>query len=186
MAVVAADPVAEAIALFAAGGGERYLGELVTQSEHALQAAWLAEKEGAAPALIVAALLHDVGHLLHDEGDDAAMRGLDTRHEALGAAFLSRRFATEVVAAVSLHVEAKRYLAAIEPDYAARLSPASALSLQLQGGPMDPAECRRFEAKRAAADAVRLRRWDDAAKTVGLATPGFDHFRPYLEAVVRR
>lgn len=178
--------VDEVIDLFRQGGGERYFGEAITQSEHALQSAWLAEKAGASPALIGAALLHDIGHLLHGLGEDIADEDIDARHEAVGAAYLAQRFNTELVAAVSLHVMAKRYLVGTDPAYAANLSPASVHSLELQGGPMGPEEAAEFAAKKAAAGAIALRRWDDEAKIVGLKTPDFAHFRPYLEASLRR
>jgi [1-hydroxy-2-(trimethylamino)ethyl]phosphonate dioxygenase len=178
--------VDEVLDLYREGGDEQYFGEAITQTEHALQSAWLAEKAGAAPAIVGAALLHDVGHLLHGMGEDIAEEDVDARHEAVGAAFLAQRFNTELVAAVSLHVLAKRYLVGTDPAYAANLSPASVRSLELQGGPMGPQEAAEFAAKKAAAGAIALRRWDDEAKVVGLKTPDLDHFRPYLEASLRR
>jgi [1-hydroxy-2-(trimethylamino)ethyl]phosphonate dioxygenase len=178
--------VDEVLALYRKGGGEQYFGEAITQTEHALQSAWLAEKAGASPAIIGAALLHDVGHLLHGMGEDIADEDIDARHEAVGAAFLAQRFNTELVAAVSLHVLAKRYLVGSDPAYAANLSPASVHSLELQGGPMGAEEAAEFAQKKAAAGAIALRRWDDEAKVVGLKTPELEHFRPYLEASLRR
>lgn len=178
--------VDEVLDLYRKGGGEQYFGEAITQSEHALQSAWLAEKAGASPAIIGAALLHDVGHLLHGMGEDIADEDIDARHEAVGAAYLAQRFNTELVAAVSLHVLAKRYLVGTDPAYAANLSPASVHSLELQGGPMGAEEAAEFAQKKAAAGAIALRRWDDEAKVVGLKTPDLDHFRAYLEASLRR
>jgi [1-hydroxy-2-(trimethylamino)ethyl]phosphonate dioxygenase len=176
----------EIFRLFETSGRQRYFGEGVTQAEHALQTAWLAEKSGAAPAVIAAALLHDVGHLLHGLDEDIAEEDIDARHEAVGAAYLAQRFNTELVAAVSLHVLAKRYLVATVPGYADNLSDASVHSLELQGGPMSPEEAAEFAAKKAAAGAIALRRWDDEAKVVGLKTPDLNHFRPYLEESLRR
>jgi [1-hydroxy-2-(trimethylamino)ethyl]phosphonate dioxygenase len=178
--------VDEVLDLYRQGGGERYFGEAITQTEHALQSAWQAQKAGAAPAIIAAALLHDIGHLLHGRGEHIADDDIDARHEAVGAAYLAQRFNTELVAAVSLHVLAKRYLVATDPGYANRLSEASVHSLELQGGPMGPDEAAEFVSKKAAASAIMLRRWDDEAKVVGLKTPDLDHFRPYLEAALRR
>ncbi len=178
--------VDEVLGLYRKGGDEQYFGEEISQTEHALQSAWLAEKAGASPAIVTAALLHDVGHLLHGQGEHIADEDIDARHEAVGAAYLAQRFNTEVVAAVSLHVMAKRYLVGTDPAYATNLSPASVHSLELQGGPMGLEEAAEFAAKKASAGAIALRRWDDEAKVVGLKTPDLDHFRPYLEASLRR
>ena len=147
-----------------------------------MQAALFAERDDAEPALIAAALLHDVGHLLHSLPDDAPEQGVDDRHEALAAQWLARRFGPAVIEPVGLHVEAKRYLSATDPGYYRLLSPPSVLSLELQGGPMTQDEARRFEARRSFAAAVRLRRWDDAAKVVGLVTPPIEHFAQYVDA----
>ncbi len=173
------------LALYRRRGDASY-GEGVTQNEHALQSAWLAEKAGAAPELIVAALLHDIGHLLHDLPERIAEQGIDAQHESLGSAWLSRHFGPEVTEPVRLHVAAKRTLCAVEPGYVDGLSEASKLSLKLQGGPMSKEEADAFGALSRATEAVQIRRWDDEAKMVGLKTPGFEHFRPYLEAVLKR
>jgi phosphonate degradation associated HDIG domain protein len=152
----------------------------VTQRQHALQAAWQAEREGGDAALITAALLHDIGHLVHDLGTNPAERGVDDRHEALGHAFLADWFGPEVTEPVRLHVAAKRYLCATEADYFAKLSRDSVLSLALQGGPMAPGEVAEFTALPEAAAAVRLRRFDEAAKVKDLETPPVAHFLPYV------
>lgn len=176
--------IAEIEALFAARGGAHY-GEGVSQTEHALQAALCAERDGATPALIAAALLHDIGHLLVDEPEDIAEHGIDTEHESVASAWLSRHFGPEVTEPVRLHVAAKRYLCTAEPGYLERLSPASVLSLKLQGGPLSDAEAAAFAAGPQAAAAASLRRWDDEAKVAGLTTPGLVHFRRYVEAALR-
>jgi phosphonate degradation associated HDIG domain protein len=170
--------------LFREKGNGAYFGEAVTETEHALQSAHLAEQSGVAPELIAAALLHDVGHLLHGLPQDVAERGIDARHEEGGAAWLTRYFGPPVVGPVRLHVAAKRYLCAIVPDYYAGLSDASRRSLHLQGGPMSPEEVRGFEQGPWFRSAVALRRWDDAAKVPGLVVPGLDHYRGCLEAVL--
>ena len=174
----------EVLTLFRQRGGSQYGGEAVTQLEHALQAATFAEREGAAPALVAAALIHDVGHLLHELPADAPARGVDDRHETLAAAWLAQRFGPPVVAPVAMHVAAKRYLCTVDPGYLGRLSQPSVLSLALQGGPMTPDEVKQFETRPFFQDAVRLRRWDDAAKVVGMATPELDHFARYLHLAV--
>lgn len=166
---------------FRRSGSNSYGRERVTQLQHALQCAALAEAKGAAPALITAALLHDVGHLIHDLGDTAA-RGVDDRHELLGWRWLSRWFGEAVVEPVRQHVRAKRYLTATDPAYYATLSPASVRSLELQGGPFTRERATEFIGLPYAAQAVRLRRWDEAAKVAGKPTPDLDHFRRYLEA----
>jgi [1-hydroxy-2-(trimethylamino)ethyl]phosphonate dioxygenase len=163
----------------------RYGLAFVTQRQHALQAAWLAEKDGRGDAMITAALLHDVGHLVHDLGEDPAEEGIDDRHEELGHAWLSRHFGPEVTEPVRLHVAAKRYLCAAEPDYVAKLSPDSVRSLALQGGPMSPGELAAFRALPQAEAAVVLRRYDERAKVEGLETPPVSHFLPAVARCLR-
>jgi phosphonate degradation associated HDIG domain protein len=175
----------EIFQLFEARGQGAYFGEAVTQTEHALQAAHLAASAGAGDALVCAALLHDVGHLLHGLGEDVADRGVDAGHEGGGAAWLARHFGPAVTEPVRLHVAAKRYLCAIEPAYEAGLSPASRQSLRLQGGPMTAAEAAAFERGPHGADAVALRHWDDGAKIPGLTVPGLQAYRARLEAALR-
>jgi len=160
------------------------LGEVVTQRAHALQSAWLAERAGAAPTLVAAALLHDIGHLFHDTGQAAGGARPDDRHEELGWRVLARSFPPEVAMPVRLHVAAKRYLCATESGYGSVLSEASLRSLSAQGGALALEQVRAFESEPFRADAVRLRRWDDRAKVPGLPTPGFDHFVPFLEAAL--
>lgn len=157
----------------------------VTQRQHALQAAWLAEQEAAGDALVAAALLHDVGHLVHDLGENPAEAGVDDRHEERGDAWLARHFGPEVTEPVRLHVAAKRYLCAVEAEYFAKLSKDSVLSLALQGGPMSPDEVAAFEALPRHAEAVRLRRWDEQAKVKDLATPPVAHFLPAVARCLR-
>jgi phosphonate degradation associated HDIG domain protein len=161
-------------------GSARYGQEAVNQRQHALQCAALAEAEKAGAALIAAALLHDIGHLLHGD-ETAALRGLDMAHEELGNAWLAAHFGPEVCDPVRLHVDAKRYLCHANPDYFATLSPASVRSLELQGGAFSPAEADAFLERPHARQAVRLRLWDDRAKDPDLETPPLAHFRPYVE-----
>ena len=169
---------------YATRGRDTY-GENVTQLEHALQCALLAAEEGASEPLIAAALLHDYGHLFEGRGDAAEVMRRDARHEAHGARALRRWFGPEVTGPIALHVAAKRYLCTAEPGYEASLSPASILSLQLQGGRFTATQCRHFEARTFAADAVKLRRWDDSGKAVGRPTPGLESYRSLLRRVAR-
>lgn len=171
--------------LFEAHGSAWYGGEAISQLEHALQAAMFAERESATSALIVAALLHDIGHLLHDLPEDSAENGVDDRHELLAMSWLDRRFPRDVVDPVVMHVAAKRYLCAVEPEYMAQLSPASQQSLRVQGGPMTGSERSEFEKSPFLADALSLRRWDDAAKVVDLETPPLDHFSTYVQQTAK-
>jgi [1-hydroxy-2-(trimethylamino)ethyl]phosphonate dioxygenase len=164
-------------------GHGSYFGEPVSQLEHALQCAHLAEQEGAAPSLVAAALLHDVGHLLHGEDEGVADVGTDMEHELLGEEWLSARFGPEVTQPIKLHVAAKRYLCATDPAYLGKLSPASVQSLKLQGGPMTPDEVTEFAANPFAKDGVRLRGWDDLAKDPALTVAPLSHYRPVLESV---
>jgi phosphonate degradation associated HDIG domain protein len=176
------DPIEEIFERFARHGGADYGGERIRQVEHALQCAALAEAEGAEATLITAALLHDIGHLLHDLGDHPAARGIDDRHELRGREWLAQWFGEAVSEPVRLHVNAKRYLTATDPGYFATLSAGSVRSLELQGGPFSPELAVGFIGLPFAPEAVRLRRWDEAAKVPGKSTPDLDHFRRYVEA----
>lgn len=164
-------------------GGQYGLAE-INQRQHALQSAWLAERQGCSESLIAAALLHDIGHMVHDLGEHAAEQGVDDRHEELGYDFLASMFGPDVTEPVRLHVAAKRYLCAVEPDYFAKLSRDSVVSLALQGGPMSPEEVAEFEAVPQFRDAVQLRRFDEQAKVKGLETPPASHFMQYVERVI--
>lgn len=160
--------------------GLRHYGEGVSQLDHALQTAHHARRDGASAALITAALLHDVGHLLQRLGEDAADRGLDDQHEKIGAHYLARAFGPAVTEPVLWHVDAKRYLAAFEPGYLETLSGASLQSLALQGGPMTAAEAQAFLDRPQAADAIRLRRYDEMGKVVGIEIEPLDAYRPLV------
>jgi len=163
-------------------GGALYGGEQVTQEQHALQAAYLAEMERQPPHVIVAALLHDVGHLFEPEFDRAMESDSDGRHEEIGQAFLKRWFGPGVTEPVRLHVAAKRYLCVKRPGYLETLSPASVHSLALQGGPMTAEEVLAFEATPHHAQAVQVRLYDDLAKDVAMPTPDLAYFMRYVEA----
>lgn len=183
--MTADDPATVIAALFASDGAAEYLGEPVTQAEHMLQAAALAEQDHAARALVAAALLHDVGHFAGTLTGHDLMRGTDNRHEQNGAAWLGRWFGEEVTEPIRLHVAAKRYLCTVEPGYAASLSPASVYTLGVQGGLMQRAQLAEFEANWYAAAAIRVRRWDDMAKNPGTQVPGFDHYTATLRGLAR-
>jgi phosphonate degradation associated HDIG domain protein len=162
-------------------GRRAFYGEAVSITNHMLQTAHAAEREGAPPALVAAALLHDVAYVVHEPPDD---RVLDAAHPAIGARFLAEHFGPAVAEPVRLHVAAKRYLCAMEPEYRAALSAASIRTLEAQGGPFSQAEAGAFPALPHAHDALRLRRWDDAAKVAGARTPDLEHYRPLLERLL--
>lgn len=175
----------EIFARFEESGGELYIGEPVTVAEHMLQAAAFAERDGAEDELVAAALLHDYGHLVHDLPEHSAELGVDTRHEELGFAFLERWFPPAVTEPIRLHVAAKRYLVAVDPGYVESLSPASLLSLELQGGPMSGLEIEAFEALPNASAACRLRRYDDAGKDPDVVVRPLESYRDLLGSLLR-
>ena len=180
------DPVQLIAELFASEGAAEYLGEPVTQAAHMLQAATLAQRGGAAPELVAAALLHDVGHFTGVVTGHQLMSGTDNKHSHVGADWLAQWFGPEVTEPVRLHVAAKRYLCGTDPGYHGLLSPASRYTLSVQGGPMGQQEARGFAAAPFAREAIRVRQWDDNAKGAAVETKGLGHFLPLLEAVALR
>lgn len=162
--------------LYDCWGAERY-DEEVGQLDHALQTAALATSDGAVDALVAAALLHDVGHLLALRGGQAGP------HERTAPAFLAALFPASVTAPIALHVAAKRYLCTVEPRYHAGLSAGSRRSLRRQGGPMSAGDAAAFEATPGWVDAVTLRRWDDLGKVEGAAVPGLAGYEPLLRSL---
>lgn len=163
-------------------GDLAYGSEAVTQRQHALQSATLAEAGGATPELITAALLHDIGHILDaDELPHSDDEDLDDAHERRAYEWLLRYYGPRVADPVRLHVAAKRYLCTVEPAYEAQLSPTSHKSYLDQGGQMDAAEKSSFESEPHFQEALRLRRWDDLAKDPQLETKPIEHFRSVLE-----
>lgn len=181
----ATQAIDEIVALLNTRAKGRYGLTAVTQQQHALQCASLAEQTGEPVEMVVAALLHDIGHIVHELGEDFADQGVDDLHEELGLRYLARWFGPEVTEPVALHVAAKRYLCAAEPDYRAKLSEDSEKSLRLQGEPMSEEERATFEGHRFWREALRLRRLDDLAKDPAAKTPPVEHFRPHLEACVQ-
>jgi len=169
------------INLFLEKGGDLYGGEVVTQLIHGLQAAHFAKQSASSDELVTAALLHDIGHLLHDLPDNATEQGIDDVHEELGAQFLTTYFKPEVVEAVKLHVAAKRYLCLVEAGYYDTLSPTSKASLLLQGGIMNGAEKVAFEQYQYFKEAVALRKWDDMAKDPNLEVDPIQSYRTTIQ-----
>jgi predicted HD phosphohydrolase len=155
----------------------------VSQLDHALQSAALASEQALGGAMIIAALFHDVGHLMSNVDTDLGSQGIDDRHEEASADVLEPLFGLEVSQPVRLHVAAKRYLCGSEPEYFDKLAMDSVRSLELQGGPMSTSELAEFEAQPLAQEAVALRRIDDAAKVFGLAVPGLESYRELAEKI---
>ena len=170
-------------AAFEGRGRDRYGEEHVTQLQHALQSAKLAQTSGAEPALIAAALLHDIGHILPDQDlPKSCDENLDDDHETRGYLFLKEHFGDPVADPVRLHVVAKRYLCTVDPKYIAKLSPTSLKSYHDQGGTMSEEEQRQFEAEPYFRQALKLRHWDDAAKEAQMQTPDLEAYRAAMEA----
>lgn len=162
---------------------QRYGLSDINQLEHALQAAWFTEEAGHSQALVVSALFHDVGHMVHALGEHPAADGVDDHHEVLGAKYLAKFFGPEVYEPVRLHVPAKRYLVTTDSSYFAKLAPDSVESLVLQGGRMSEAEISDFTRQPFWREALILRRMDEEAKVPGLPTPPLDHFFFIAETV---
>ena len=162
--------------LFARHGAAQYSGEPVTQLEHALQTAHFAEQSDADDALVTACLLHDLGHLLNQQGETPTLRGIDDTHQYYALPFLHGLLPRSVLDAIRLHVDAKRFLCATNPTYYGRLSDDSKRSLALQGGALPAEAAAAFLGLPGARDAVMLRQWDDLAKQADLATPSLAHF----------
>ncbi|WP_298912312.1 HD domain-containing protein [uncultured Roseobacter sp.] len=170
--------------IFERRGGEEYLGEPVTMAEHMLQGATLAERSGQDEIIIVAALLHDIGHFTSEFGTFSMEDTEDRHHEDAGADVLQAFFPTLVTDCVRFHVAAKRYLCATKSEYFARLSAASVHSLNLQGGPMSAQEVSAFETNPNLREIIAVRYLDDAGKHADMETPAFAHFAPMVQRVV--
>ena len=170
--------------IFERRGGEEYLGEPVTMAQHMLQGATLAERAGAPEVVIVAALLHDIGHFTSEFGTYHPDDVEDRHHEDAGAEVLAPFFPTLVTDCVRYHVAAKRYLCATKPDYFNRLSAASVHTLGLQGGPMNASEVAEFQRNPNLEQIIQVRYLDEAGKHADMETPPFAHFAPMVQRVV--
>lgn len=177
---VKAQSIDAVLGLYERRAHEQY-DEEISQLDHALQTAALAVDAGAPEELVVAALLHDVGHLIElDGGTEVSPGQTDDHHESQGAKYLSGLFPTEVTFPIALHVRAKRYLCAVDAAYYAGLSAGSKLSLELQGGAFEQGELSAFEQLTGAKAAVALRRWDDRGKVDGLDVAPIEAYRGTL------
>ena len=171
--------VLDIVELYRSAGAARYGMEAVSQEQHALQCAALAEQAGSPPELVAAALLHDLGHLVRCKPDSGA-EPRDDLHEYASIPFLRGTFTEAVIQPIRLHVQAKRYLCTVSSGYREALSPASQRSLELQGGPFTPDQAQEFICQPYAGQAVALRRWDDCAKDAATRTPGWSHYQQLL------
>lgn len=172
--------------LYDTRGAARYesgRADSVSQVEHALQCAKLAEDHGAGPALVTACLLHDLGHLLYADGEFAV--GSDDEHETRAIPLLGRAFGPDVTEPVRLHVDAKRYLCSVDAAYYDGLSASSKSSLAAQGGPFDAVAAQAFLTRPHAREAILLRSWDDLAKDKGLATRSMAYYLRIAQAAMR-
>ena len=172
--------------VFERRGAESYLGEEVSMAQHMLQAAQEAEISQADPELIVAALLHDIGHFSNEIPNSVLMKGTNNYHAEAGANFLADYFPRSVTEPIRQHVAAKRYLCATDPQYLSRLSEASVYTLKVQGGPMSPDEVAEFEKSPYLDNYIRVRVWDDAGKDPDKSHPDFSHYRELVQSLVQR
>ena len=170
--------------LFAQRGAREYMGEAVSMSQHMEQSAACAVADGAPDSLVIAALLHDIGHFVGDHPIDTLEKGIDNSHEEVGARYLERCFPSSVTEPIRLHVAAKRYLCATDDEYLERLSAASVSSLMVQGGPMNPAEVAKFETRPYHKEAIKLRLYDDDGKVAGLTIKPVSAYRDTLESLL--
>ena len=178
--------ISEITELYLVHGSDQYGGEAVNQLQHALQCASLAENSGASPELICASLLHDLGHLLRLNANterDEVRPVADDLHQYLVVPFLRGVFSDAVIEPIKLHVDAKKYLCAIDDAYWSGLSAASQHSLALQGGPYTSDEAAQFIKQPYAPDAVNLRLWDDLAKEAQATPPQWSHYSDLLEGL---
>jgi len=178
--------VQEILTLMADRGNTAYFGERISILEHSLQCAYFAERDETSARAITAALLHDIGHLLHGLPEDIVEQGNDGLHEELAAIYLEPWFGEDITTPIRMHVAAKRYLCSVEPGYLSQLSPASVDSLNVQGGPMNRDEVDAFEAQPYSDLAVQLRRWDDEAKIPNFEAPRLEHYLPHLRLSARK
>jgi phosphonate degradation associated HDIG domain protein len=167
-------------------GSQQYGLEAVSQREHALQCAQLAESAGEPDRLVIACLLHDLGHLLAAEKNGTTEHDLsrDDLHQYSLLPFLRGALPDEVLEPIRLHVDAKRFLCQAEDGYSATLSAASVHSLAQQGGAYTAVESRTFLHQPFAWEAVRLRRYDDLAKAPDRVVPPLEHYLPRLERLM--
>ncbi|MCZ6469831.1 MAG: HD domain-containing protein [Gammaproteobacteria bacterium] len=171
--------------LFTRRGSEAYMGEPVNMAQHMEQTAACAVADDASDNLVIAALLHDIGHFVGDFPIDALETGIDNLHELAAAKFLQDFYPASVTEPIRLHVAAKKYLCALDGEYFAHLSAASVQSLQVQGGPMTETEIEAFESSPYHQAAVQLRHYDDDGKVAGLDIKPVQSYQNMLQSVLK-
>lgn len=170
--------------LFAQRGAEEYMGESVSMAQHMEQSAACAVADAAPDDMVIAALLHDIGHFVGDFPIDSLENGIDNRHQEIGAKFLEPYYPSSVTEPIRLHVAAKKYLCAVDDHYFENLSSASKQSLQVQGGPMEKAEIEIFKANYHHQAAIKVRLYDDDGKVAGLDIKPVGSYREKLESLL--
>jgi predicted HD phosphohydrolase len=171
--------------LFARRGAEAYMGEPISMAQHMEQSAACAVADSASDDLVIAALLHDIGHFVGDFPIEALENGIDNLHQEAGATFLEAYYPASVTEPIRLHVAAKKYLCAVDEQYYARLSEASVQSLKVQGGAMTEAEIKTFESNPHHLNAIQLRQYDDDGKVAGLDIKPVGNYRGKLESLLQ-
>ena len=161
-----------------------YIGEKITISEHMIQSAMLAQKSKSNKNMICACLLHDYGHFILDDPDKLVKENKDGRHEDIGYEYLKKFFKKEIVEPIKHHVQAKRYLAR-DKKYYNRLSDASVVSLKLQGGLLNNKEAKIFEKEEFFKEAIKVRKFDESAKRVGLKIKDIIDYKDLLKASLK-
>ncbi len=164
----------EIINTFVTKGNSSYAGEAITQIEHAGQTALFAKKDSNDDEVILAAFLHDIGHLIEEDGMD----GFGVKnHEEIGAAYLqSKGFSDKIIALVKSHVATKRYLCFANKEYYNQLSEASKTTLVFQGGIMTREEAITFEENPLKNVMIKLRTWDEKAKVQNQTLPNLSDY----------
>ena len=161
-----------------------YIGEKVTIAEHMIQSAMMAEKSKSMDYLVCSCLLHDYGHFILDDPDELVRKNQDGKHEDIGYEYLKKFFKRKIVEPIKHHVMAKRYLAR-DKKYYNKLSNASVVSLELQGGLLNGKEAKSFEKEEFFKEAIKLRKFDEAAKKVGIKIKDIIQYKDLLKASIK-
>jgi phosphonate degradation associated HDIG domain protein len=178
------ETIAHVFGIWEQHGQDDYIGEPVSQLEHAAQAAALAEAAGHDEEVVLAAFFHDFGHLCCPEAE--SMDGYGTvDHEKVGADHLrGLGFPERLCRLIESHVSAKRFLTFKNPAYLGRLSEASLMTLAFQGGPMTPEEAAAFESDPLFPLYLQMRTWDEQAKEEQVPLPDLDRYRAMTRRVL--